>query len=102
MVLCWIGFLILSSIAAPLTPARLALVWSMAAAFILALILPATREFFALVPPPLIVWLAAFGIAALVWSLARLFLPPERPVGPGPPADAQGLSRGRRGSTGAR
>ena len=28
---------------------------------------------------------AAFGIASLVWSFARLFLPPERPVGPGAP-----------------
>ncbi len=102
MVLCWIGFLILSIIAAPLTPPRLLLVWSMAGAFILALVLPATREFFALVPPPLIVWLAAFGIAALVWSLARLFLPPERPVGPGGPTEPPEVSRGRRGSTGAR
>ncbi|MGE5460856.1 MAG: cation-translocating P-type ATPase [Solirubrobacterales bacterium] len=83
MVLCWIGFLILSIIAAPLTRARLALVWGMAAAFVGALLLPVTKSFFALRPPPLIVWLAALGIAALVWSLARLFLPPERPVGPG-------------------
>jgi cation-transporting ATPase E len=83
MVLCWIGFSILSIIAAPLTRARLALVWGMAVAFVGALLLPATKGFFALRPPPLIVWLAAFGIAALVWSLARLFLPPERPVGPG-------------------
>ena len=83
MVLCWIGFSILSIIAAPLTRARLALVWGMAVAFVGALLFPATKGFFALRPPPLIVWLAAFGIAALVWSLARLFLPPERPVGPG-------------------
>jgi cation-transporting P-type ATPase E len=83
MVLCWIGFLILTIIAAPLTRPRLLLVWSMAAAFVAALILPITREFFALDPPPPIVWLAGFGIAALVWTLARLFLPPERPVGPG-------------------
>ncbi len=83
MVLCWIGFLILSIIAAPLTRARLALVWGMAAGFVAALVVPFTKGFFALRPPPLIVWLAAFGIAALVWSLARLFLPPERPVGPG-------------------
>jgi hypothetical protein len=47
--------------------------------------IPAAREFFALYPPPLIVWLAGFGIAGLVWSLARLFLPPERPVGTGAP-----------------
>jgi cation-transporting ATPase E len=83
MVLCWIGFLILTIIAAPLTRPRLLLVWTMAAAFVAALILPITREFFALDPPPPIVWLAGFGIAALVWTLARLFLPPERPVGPG-------------------
>jgi cation-transporting ATPase E len=85
MVLLWIGFLVLSVIAAPLTRWRLALVWAMPGLFALAVALPAGREFFALDPPPLIVWLAAFGIAALVWSLARLFLPPERPVGPGAP-----------------
>ena len=83
MVLCWIGFLILSIIAAPLTRPRLLLVWSMATAFVVALVLPITKEFFALDPPPRIVWLAGFGIAALVWTLARVFLPPERPVGPG-------------------
>jgi cation-transporting ATPase E len=83
MVLCWIGLLILSIVAAPLTPQRLALVWSMVGAFLLVLLLPATRTFFSLALPPLLVWLASFGIAALVWSLARLFIPPERPVGPG-------------------
>jgi cation-transporting ATPase E len=84
MVLLWIGFLVLSVIAAPLTRWRLALVWVMPALFALVVALPSTRRFFALDPPPLLVWLAAFGIAALVWSFARLFLPPERPVGPGP------------------
>jgi cation-transporting P-type ATPase E len=83
MVLLYIGFLVLSIIAAPLTTWRLALVWAMPALFGLAMAIPAAREFFALYPPPLIVWLASFGIAALVWSFARLFLPPERPVGPG-------------------
>jgi cation-transporting ATPase E/undecaprenyl-diphosphatase len=83
MVLCWIGFLVLSIIAAPLTRPRLMLVWSMAGAFIVAMLVPGSRTFFALTPPPLLVWLAAFGIAALVWSFARLFLPPDRPVGPG-------------------
>ena len=86
MVLLYIGFLVLSIIAAPLTPSRLALVWAMPALFALAMAIPAAREFFALYPPPLIVWLAAFGIASLVWSFARLFLPPERPVGPGAPS----------------
>jgi magnesium-transporting ATPase (P-type) len=85
MVLLYIGFLVLTIIAAPLTAWRLALVWSMPALFGLVMVFPATREFFALYPPPLIVWLASFGIAALVWSFARLFLPPERPVGPGAP-----------------
>jgi cation-transporting ATPase E len=85
MVLLWIGFLVLSVIAAPLTTWRLVLVWAMPALFALVMLFPVTREFFALDPPPLIVWLAAFGIAALVWSFARLFLPPERPVGPGAP-----------------
>jgi magnesium-transporting ATPase (P-type) len=83
MVLLYIGFLVLSIIAAPLSGWRLALVWAMPALFGLTMAIPAAREFFALYPPPLIVWLAAFGIAALVWSFARLFLPPERPVGPG-------------------
>jgi magnesium-transporting ATPase (P-type) len=85
MVLLWIGFLVLSAIAAPLTSWRLALVWAMPALFGLVFAVPAAREFFALYPPPLIVWLAGLGIAALVWSFARLFLPPERPVGPGAP-----------------
>ena len=83
MVLLYIGFLVLTIIATPLTAWRLALVWAMPALFGLIMAIPAAREFFALYPPPLIVWLAAFGIAALVWSFARLFLPPERPVGPG-------------------
>jgi magnesium-transporting ATPase (P-type) len=83
MVLLWIGFLVLSVIAAPLTRWRLALVWAMPALFAFVVAAPSTRRFFALDPPPLLVWLAAFGIAALVWSSARLFLPPERPVGPG-------------------
>lgn len=85
MVLLWIGFLVLSVIASPLTMWRLALVWTMPALFAVTMALPFSQEFFALDPPPLIVWLAAFGIAAIVWSFARLFLPPERPVGPGAP-----------------
>ena len=36
---------------------------------------PAAETFFALEPPPPIVWLAGIGIAALVWSFARLFVP---------------------------
>jgi cation-transporting ATPase E len=85
MVLLWIGFLVLTVIAAPLTMWRLALVWAMPTLFALTMAIPFAREFFALEPPPLIVWLAGFGIAAIAWSFARLFLPPERPVGPGAP-----------------
>jgi cation-transporting ATPase E len=82
MVLTWIGLLVLSILAAPLTRARLALIWSMATLFVIALTWPPSQEFFALDDPPLIVWLAGFGIAAIVWSFARLFVPGEMPVGP--------------------
>ena len=82
MVLAWVGLLVLSIIAAPLSRSRLALVWSMAALFLLALLVPATQRFFSLEPPDDVVWLAGFGIAAIVWSFARLFVPAERPVGP--------------------
>ena len=82
MVLTWIGLLVLSIVAAPLTPLRLVLIGAMGGLFLLAMALPVSREFFALQTPPLIVWLAAFGIAAIVWSFARLFVVAERPVGP--------------------
>jgi cation-transporting ATPase E len=84
MVLTWIGLLVLTIVASPLTLRRLALVWSMAALFLLVMLVPAAREFFALETPPLLDWAAGFGIAALVWSFARLFVPAERPVGPQP------------------
>ena len=82
MVLTFIGLLVLSILSAPLTLWRSAVIWAMAGLFLLVMALPATRTFFALDPPPLIVWLAGFGIAAIVWSFARLFVPGERPVGP--------------------
>jgi cation-transporting ATPase E len=82
MVLTWIGLLVLSIVAAPLSPRRLTLIWAMAGAFLVVMLVPAARGFFALVPPSLIDWLAAFGLASLVWSFARLFVPAERPVGP--------------------
>jgi cation-transporting ATPase E len=84
MVLTWIGLLVLTIVASPLTPRRLALVWSMAGMFLLVMLVPAARGFFALDTPPLLDWAAGFGIAALVWSFARLFVPAERPVGPQP------------------
>jgi len=79
--LVWVGLAVLSIVASPQTGWRLALVWSMAAAFLAVMLFPATREFFALDPPPLIVWLAAIGIAAIVFSLARLFVPGGGPAG---------------------
>jgi cation-transporting P-type ATPase E len=82
MVLTWIGLLVLSIIAAPLNRTRLLLIWSMAALFLVTLMLPATQKFFALKSPDDLVWLAAFGIAAIVWSFARLFVPGEQPIGP--------------------
>jgi cation-transporting ATPase E len=85
MVLTWIGLLVLSIIAAPLNRARLALIWSMAALFLLVVLLPPTQTFFALKPPDDLVWLAGLGVAAIVWSFARLFVPGDRPVGPGAP-----------------
>jgi cation-transporting P-type ATPase E len=85
MVLTWIGLLVLSIIAAPLNRARLALIWSMAALFLLVVLLPSTQTFFALKSPDDLVWLAALGVAAIVWSFARLFVPGDRPIGPGPP-----------------
>ena len=60
---------------------RLALVGAMAGLFVLAMTVPGSRTFFALEVPKLIVWLAGMGIAAIVWSFARLLVPQSRPVG---------------------
>jgi cation-transporting ATPase E len=79
--LVWVGLAVLSIVASPQSGWRLALVWSMAGAFLVVMLLPSTRSFFALDPPPLIVWLAAIGIAAIVFSLARLFVPGGGPAG---------------------
>jgi cation-transporting P-type ATPase E len=100
MVLTWIGLLVLAIIAAPLTRTRLMLVWSMAGLFVATLVIPATQRFFALEPPDDLVWLAGFGIAAIVWSFARLFVPAERPVGTHPAGDD--VSAAVPSSTGAR
>jgi len=81
MVLTWIGLLVLSIVAAPLKGWRMALVWTMAGLFVASLTLPGLKDYFLLSLPKPIVWLAGFGIAALVWSFARLFVPEERPVG---------------------
>jgi cation-transporting ATPase E len=81
MTLMFVGLLVLSIVAAPLNRWRLALVWAMGVLAVLAFVLPVTQTFFALDPPPLTVWLASIGIAALTWTLARFFVPEERPVG---------------------
>jgi magnesium-transporting ATPase (P-type) len=75
MVITWVGLLVLSIVASPLNRWKLAMIWSLAGAFVAALLIPGVRGFFALEVPPLIVWLACFGIAAIVWSFARLFVP---------------------------
>ncbi len=80
IVLGWIGLLILTEIARPLTWRRILLILSMGAAFLAAFLLPAARHFFALDPPPPIVWLAAVGIGAMFVSVLRLFLPDRRPM----------------------
>ena len=67
--------------ASPLDARRLALIWGLAGGFVAILAVPATRTFFAIEMPPLVVSLAGIGIAAIVWSFARLFVPEDRPVG---------------------
>ena len=44
MVLTWIGFLVLSILSAPLTRSRLALIWTMAGLFVIALIWPPSAD----------------------------------------------------------
>jgi cation-transporting ATPase E len=85
MTLIWVGIAVLSIVASPLRGWRLALVWSMAGAFLAVMVVPSMRAFFALQAPPLLVWLAAIGIAAITWSFARLFVPGEAPLGLSPP-----------------
>jgi membrane-associated phospholipid phosphatase len=76
VVLFVIGLVVLAAIASPLTALRAWLVAGMGAAFVTVLAIPELRTFFALVLPPLIVWLVAGVIAAvaapLVWLLLRV------------------------------
>jgi cation-transporting ATPase E len=60
-----VGLWVLAILSRPTTPRRQWLVGSMAAAFVVVLAVPATREFFALPLPRPLVWLAAVGVAAL-------------------------------------
>ncbi len=75
MTLTWIGLGVLSLVASPLGKPGVALVFAMGGLFVLVMALPVARTFFALEVPPLIVWLAGIGIAAIVWSFSRLFVP---------------------------
>jgi cation-transporting ATPase E len=79
LTLTWVGFAVLAVVAAPLTAWRVALLWGLAGLFVAIVALPATREFFALVLPPPVVWLAGIGIAAIAWWVAQAFVPHERP-----------------------
>jgi hypothetical protein len=77
-----LGFGVLSIVATPLTRWGVAVVAGMAAAFPAVILVLFAREFFALKAPPLTVWPAAIGIAAIVWSSARFFVPGDQPVRP--------------------
>ena len=75
VVLFTIGLVILAAIASPLTALRRWLVAAMIALFLAVIVVPPLRAFFALVLPPMVVWLAAGAIAAvfapLIWWLIR-------------------------------
>ncbi len=82
MTLTWIGLAVLSLVASPLGRRGVLLVFAMGGLFVVAMALPLARTFFALEVPPLIVWLAGIGIAAIVWSFSRLFVPRYKPPVP--------------------
>jgi cation-transporting ATPase E len=65
MVLLGVGLSLLARLARPLTWARRGLILGLAAAYLLALVVPAASEFFLLNVPPPIVTLAAFGSASI-------------------------------------
>jgi cation-transporting P-type ATPase E len=66
IVLFVVGLWVLALLARPFTPARVLLVAAMAGAFVLALVIPGVRHFFALEPLPASVWpvIAVTGAAA--------------------------------------
>jgi cation-transporting P-type ATPase E len=75
VVLFWIGLVVLTMVAVPLTLARRALVVATGVAFLAVIAIPSIREFFALSLPSGIEWLAAVGIAAIVATGLRLLIP---------------------------
>jgi len=82
IVLLAVGLLILTRLAQPLNRTRRLLIAAMAAAMILAVVLPMPRAFFALNPPPPIVVLAAIGVAAISERLLRVDLRVRTTFGP--------------------
>ena len=72
MVLFTLGLWVLSILARPLTDARRWLLAAMGFAFVMVLAVPGLRTFFAIDPPPLIVWAAAVGVAAVAGGALEL------------------------------
>jgi cation-transporting ATPase E len=79
-----VGLYVLSILARPLTPARVLLVGSMVALFLLAVLVPFAQDFFALEPPTgetlvvnLLIAAAACGILEIGWTIVQHRLPQE-------------------------
>lgn len=87
IVLFWIGLVVLTMVAAPLTLPRRALVVATGVAFLAVMAIASIREFFALSLPSGIEWLAAVGIAAIVATGLWLLIPDrdQPPVSDDPP-----------------
>ena len=69
LVLVLVGLFVLAIISRPFNPARRTLILSMGSALALIFLLPATREFFALDFPPMIVLTSAVGVASITGAL---------------------------------
>jgi cation-transporting P-type ATPase E len=83
IVLVWIGLIVLTMVASPLSFLRSSLVVAMGVAFLLIMVTAPIRKFFALSLPSGIEWLAAVGVAAIVATAIRMVVPdrtqtPER------------------------
>ncbi|MEE8491135.1 MAG: HAD-IC family P-type ATPase [Acidimicrobiia bacterium] len=69
LVLVLVGLFVLAIISRPFNPARRTLVMSMGGVLALIFLLPATRTFFALEFPPMVVLTSAVGVAAITGAL---------------------------------
>ncbi len=69
LVLVLVGLFVLAIISRPFNPARRALILSMGLILALVFLIPATREFFALDFPPMIVLTSAVGIASITGAV---------------------------------